>query len=51
MKEVQKPAKTDSKKKAYVAPKLSTHGDVAKLTLNRNMPTGPINLGSNLFWR
>jgi hypothetical protein len=51
MKEVQIPAKQDSQKKAYVAPKLTTHGDVAKLTQSFNFPIGPIAPGSNLFWK
>jgi hypothetical protein len=47
MKKVQKPAK--KAKKAYAAPKLTTHGDVAKLTQHKDMPIGPIMPGSNLF--
>jgi len=47
MKKMQKPAKKT--KKTYAAPKLKTHGDVAKLTKHRDMPIGPSCPGSNLF--
>ena len=47
MKKVQKPAK--KAKKAYAAPKLTTHGDVAKLTQHKGMKVGPMCPGSNLF--
>jgi hypothetical protein len=50
MKKVQKSAKKAAKK-GYAAPKLTTHGDVAKLTQHFNFPIGPITPGSNLFPR
>ena len=50
MKKVQKPAKKTTKK-AYAAPKLTTHGDVAKLTQHKGMKSGPMCPGSNLFER
>ena len=49
MKKVQKPAKKN--KKAYAAPKLTTHGDAAKLTQHKHEKTGPMCPGSNLFVR
>jgi hypothetical protein len=50
MKKAQKPVK--KAKKAYAAPKLTTHGDVAKLTKHKDMPIGPFCPGSNLFdWK
>ena len=50
MKKVQKTAKKATKK-AYAAPKLTTHGDVAKLTQHLTLPIGPFGPGSNLFPR
>jgi len=49
MKEQQVPVQEVKEKKQYVAPRLSTHGDVAKLTHSFNWP--PITPGSEIILR